>query len=59
MKKEILEKSIKTLQLAADMSRAYYGEPLIITYSGGKDSDVMLHLAESCLNSTEFEILFF
>lgn len=31
------------------MSKAYYEAPLIVTYSGGKDSDVMLHLAESCL----------
>lgn len=39
------------------MSRIYYGEPLIITYSGGKDSDVMLHLAESCLKPDDFEVL--
>lgn len=57
MRKEIIEKSIKALQLAAEMSCTYYGEPLIITYSGGKDSDVMLHLADSCLRPTEFEVL--
>ena len=39
------------------MSKTYYGEPLIVTYSGGKDSDVMLDLAESCLKSDEFEVL--
>lgn len=39
------------------MSFAYYGEPLIIAYSGGKDSDVLLHLAENCLKSNEFEVL--
>jgi phosphoadenosine phosphosulfate reductase len=50
-------KAQKALRLAADMSKAYYGEPLIVTYSGGKDSDVMLDLAESCLKSDEFEVL--
>jgi phosphoadenosine phosphosulfate reductase len=39
------------------MSRTYYEAPLIITYSGGKDSDVLLHLAESCLKIDEFEVL--
>lgn len=27
------------------MSLAYYNQPLIITYSGGKDSEVLLELA--------------
>ena len=39
------------------MSREYYGAPLIVTYSGGKDSDVMLHLAETTLKPDEFEVL--
>lgn len=39
------------------MSRIYYNEPLIVSYSGGKDSDVLLHLAESCLKSNEYEVL--
>ena len=39
------------------MSKTYYGEPLIVTYSGGKDSDVMLDLAENCLKTDEFEVL--
>lgn len=38
------------------MSREYYGAPLIVTYSGGKDSDVMLHLAETTLRPDEFEV---
>ena len=49
--------SIKALKLAAEMSKTYYHEPLIITYSGGKDSDVLLHLAECCLGADEFEVL--
>lgn len=39
------------------MSKAYYEAPLIVTYSGGKDSDVMLHLAESCLKPDDFEVM--
>ena len=39
------------------MSREYYNAPLIVTYSGGKDSDVMLHLAETTLEPSEFEVL--
>ena len=54
---EKIEKSKKALKLAAEMSKEYYNAPLIITYSGGKDSDVMLHLAESCLKPNEFEVL--
>lgn len=39
------------------MSKEYYGKPLIITYSGGKDSDVLLYLAENCLDVGDFEVL--
>lgn len=42
-----LEKTaIERLKLASDMSLRLFEKPLVITYSGGKDSDVMLHLAE-------------
>lgn len=54
---EKIEQSIRALKLAADMSKTYYQKPLIITYSGGKDSDVLLHLSEICLASDEFEVL--
>lgn len=46
-----------TLQLAADMSKYYYNAPLIVCYSGGKDSDILLDIAEKCLKSDEFEVL--
>ena len=52
-----IAKSIKTLKLAAEMSQTYYGKPLIVTYSGGKDSEVLLHLAETALKPDEFEVL--
>ena len=56
MKKKIA-KSIKTLKLAAEMSKTYYGKPMIVCYSGGKDSDVLLHLAKTALKPTDFEVL--
>lgn len=37
--------AIKRLQDAAEMSLSFYGEPIIITYSGGKDSEVLLEIA--------------
>ena len=50
-------KAERALTLAADMSKKYYNAPLILTYSGGKDSDVMLNLAEKALKADEFEVL--
>ena len=52
-----IEFAKKAILLASDMSKTYYQQPLIITYSGGKDSDVLLHIAENCLKSDEFEVL--
>lgn len=51
-----IEDSKRALRLAADMSKTYYNAPLIICYSGGKDSSVLLHLAESCLANDEMEV---
>ena len=42
------QQAIERLRLAAEMSEAYYdGASLIVTTSGGKDSDVCLRLAEA------------
>ena len=54
---EKINDSKDILRLAADMSLEYYHKPLILTYSGGKDSDVMLQLAIECLEPTDFEVL--
>ena len=54
---EKIEESKKILRLASDMSKAYYGKPIVIAYSGGKDSQVLLDLAEKCLRPDEFEVL--
>ena len=54
---EKIDEARQALRLAADMSHEYYHKPLVVTYSGGKDSDVMLHLAETTLNADDFEVL--
>lgn len=52
-----IDDSYETLKLAADISMEYYQKPLIITYSGGKDSDTMLQLAIECLKPNQFEVM--
>ena len=52
-----IQEAQQTLRLAADMSRTYYDAPLIICYSGGKDSDVLLDIAKRCLNPDDFEVV--
>lgn len=46
VKMDKLDKAIERLKLAAQMSETYYKKPLIVTTSGGKDSDVCLALAK-------------
>ncbi len=41
---DLEQKAIQRIQTASEMSLHYYGQPLVCTYSGGKDSDVMLEL---------------
>lgn len=41
---DLERKAIERIKLGALMSEQYYNKPLICTYSGGKDSDVMLEL---------------
>lgn len=41
---DLEQKSIQRIQTASEMSLHHYGLPLVCTYSGGKDSDVMLEL---------------
>lgn len=43
---DLEQTAIARLRAASDMSLRLFEKPLVITYSGGKDSDVMLHLAE-------------
>ncbi|NDO18791.1 adenylyl-sulfate reductase [Lachnospiraceae bacterium MD329] len=49
------QKAFERLRLGAEMSKQYYDALLIICYSGGKDSDVLVQLA---INSgIDFEVL--
>lgn len=41
---DLEQKAIERIKTASEMSLNYYGPPLVCTYSGGKDSDVMLEL---------------
>lgn len=41
---DLEQKAIKRIQLASELSLKHYEKPLVCTYSGGKDSDVMLEL---------------
>ena len=52
---DLEQTAIERLKLASDMSLRLFEKPLVITYSGGKDSDVMLHLAEK--SDIPFEVL--
>ena len=42
---DLEQTAIERLKMASEMSLRLYKYPLVITYSGGKDSDVLLHLA--------------
>lgn len=52
-----IAKTKEVLQLAAEMSKAYYKAPLILAYSGGKDSDVLLRIAMDCLDKDDYEVI--
>ena len=47
--------AVRRLQEAAEMSQILYEKPLVITYSGGKDSDTVLKLAK--IATIPFEVL--
>lgn len=47
--------AVKRLKEAAEMSQALYEQPLVVTYSGGKDSDTILKLAQ--IAKIQFEVL--
>ena len=40
-----IEKAIESLRIAEKIANDFYNKPLVVTYSGGKDSDVLLDLA--------------
>ena len=46
--------SIQKMQVASELSKRYYGKPLLVCYSGGKDSDAILKLAE--ISGIDYEV---
>lgn len=52
---DLEQAAIERLRFAAEMSLRVYKQPLVITYSGGKDSDVLLHLAGKA--GIQYEVL--
>lgn len=50
-----VQTAIERLKLASQMSETFYHKPLLITYSGGKDSDTVLNLAIE--SGTDFEVM--
>lgn len=52
---DLEQTAIERLKMASEMSLRLYKKPLVITYSGGKDSDVLLHLAE--ISGIPYEVL--
>ena len=52
---DIEKMAFERLRLGAETSKRMYNAPLLLCYSGGKDSDVLLQLA---INSgIDFEVL--
>lgn len=52
---DLEQTAIERLKAASDMSLRLFKKPLVITYSGGKDSDVLLALTER--SGIPFEVL--
>lgn len=51
---DLEHKAIERIKTASIMSQSYYKKPLVCTYSGGKDSDVMLELFKR--SGIQFEV---
>ena len=51
-----MEASIVTIQKAAKLAQNYTGKPLVVAFSGGKDSQTVYHLAEAA--GVEFEAVY-
>ena len=45
MNEDKISKAIEAFKMAEKIARDFYDKPVVVTYSGGKDSDVLLDLA--------------
>lgn len=45
------------IKTAAELSSLYYDKPVVVCYSGGKDSDVLLDIVRKTLKPSEFRVL--
>lgn len=52
---DLEHKAIERLKTAAEISQKYYDAPLLLAYSGGKDSDVCLELCKRA--GVPFEVI--
>lgn len=44
---DLEQMAMERLRVASEMSMRLYKQPLLLTYSGGKDSEVVLKLAQN------------
>lgn len=51
-----IKTSIETIQKAAKLAKNYTGKPLVVAFSGGKDSQTVYHLAEAA--GVDFEAVY-
>ena len=51
-----IENSISTIRKAAKLAQNYTGKPLVVAFSGGKDSQTVYHLAEAA--GVDFEAVY-
>lgn len=52
---DLEQKAISSLQMAAEISQNYYQKPLLLAYSGGKDSEVCLEICRRA--GVPFEVM--
>ena len=51
-----IEASISTIKKASKLARNYTGKPIVVAFSGGKDSQTVYHLAEA--SGVDFEAVY-
>lgn len=60
MNEELRQKVLhagEVLKVASKLAKTYYNKPIVICYSGGKDSEVLLDIALKTLKKDEFRVL--